>query len=131
IILVVSKPIRYLTKAVEMQDQFKLSDIIKNPFARKWADSIEIEGLFNSINKMRFSIHKQMTQKSLLQKKLGRYVKLLHMSNNQLKAVFDSIGDAVVVTDHQFIVEYANQNASAMKLAHGAFRKGESLIQLL
>ncbi|MEC8010916.1 MAG: EAL domain-containing protein [Pseudomonadota bacterium] len=131
IVLVVSRPIQYLTAIVEEPQKFQLNDLIRNPLAKKWSDSIEIESLFKAINKMRFSIHKQITQKSLLQKQLGRYVKLLHLSNSQLKAVFDSIGDAVVVTDHQFIVEYANQNAMNVPLSSGSFKKGESFFQLL
>lgn len=130
-IFFLSRPIRHLTAVMDDPDPRKLNKLIINPFAKTWVDSIEVDGLFRAVNKMRFSIHKHIARQSLLHRQLERYVKLLRQSNSQLKVIFDSIGDAVIVTDAKFQIEYANQNAMNVTLSKGKIIKGASFVDLI
>ena len=126
-----AKPLSHLSKALKKNfddDSIKSLSLIPNQFVMQ---SKEIEILYQVVNGMRHSVHRQMNRQNILQKRLARYASLLRASNGQLRSIFEAISDIVVVTNQDFYIEYFNQKAESLGLHGNTLINHDHLLNLI
>jgi|GEM_PF-576002 len=130
-VFVVSRPLKNLAEKLQQVDSGDMNRLIESPDTHPWMKTQEVEFLYTAVNAMRFSVHRQMTRQSVLQKRLARYATLLRVTNAQFRSIFEAIGDAVIVTNGDFEVEYFNQRAEKLEFCHNELHAGTQFLNLI
>jgi len=116
------RPIRLLVQRLTRFESILDVKSLNNSSGQEIIDNRDIQRLRMAINRLGGLAEQYSTQQTLLKN---------HGNTARLNLLFELLDDGVVVTDLDFNIRFANQNAVSIPLPSNRLRQGESLRSIL